>query len=127
MNEGVRIDKFLWCVRLFKTRSLSTEMWRKGKIRMEEEPVKPSRLGRQGDVFTIHEQGIVKKMAVLALLNNRVGAKWVAQYIEDLTPPSEYEKLLLLHSRGFEYRDRGAGRPTKRERRNIARLKSEED
>lgn len=126
MNEGVRIDKYLWCVRLFKTRSLSAEVCRKGKVRFDGEPVKPSRMVRPDDLFTVHEQGIVKKIRVIALLNNRVGAKLVSEYIEDLTPAAEYEKLLLLNSRGFEHRDRGTGRPTKRERRDIDKLKSDD-
>lgn len=123
MPEEVRIDKFLWCVRLYKTRSLATEVCRKGKVRCKDEPVKPSREVKPGDEYTIHDHGIVRRIRVVELLKNRVGAKLVSTYIEDLTPAEEFEKLSLLHNRGFERRDRGVGRPTKRERRDIDRLK----
>ena len=119
----MRIDKFLWCVRLYKTRSLAAEICRKGKVRCNDEPVKASREVKPGDEYTIHDHGIVRRIRVVELLKNRVGAKLVSTYIEDLTPAEEFEKLSLLHNRGFERRDRGAGRPTKRERRDIDKLK----
>lgn len=125
MAGEVRIDKFLWCVRLYKTRSISTEICRKGKVRSNDEPVKPSRVVKVSDEFTIHDHGIVRRIKVVELLSNRVGAKLVPLYIEDLTPAEEFEKLRILNSRGFEYRDRGAGRPTKRERRDIDKLKDQ--
>jgi ribosome-associated heat shock protein Hsp15 len=125
MEEHVRIDKFLWCVRLYKTRSLATDICRKGKVRLNDDPVKPSREVRIDDTFTIHDHGVVRRIKVLALLHNRVGAKWVSQYIEDLTPDEEYDKYSVLHGRGFERRERGTGRPTKRDRRDIDRLKED--
>jgi ribosome-associated heat shock protein Hsp15 len=125
MDEQVRIDKFLWCVRLCKTRSMATDLCRKGKVRIGDEPVKPSRVLQEQIVFTLHEHGIVRTFRVLALLNNRLGAKLVPGFLEDLTPPEVYEKLIVLNTRNFERRDRGAGRPTKRERRDIDKLKSE--
>jgi ribosome-associated heat shock protein Hsp15 len=124
MGDQVRIDKFLWCVRLCKTRSLATELCRKGRVRIGDEPVKPSREVHEQIVFTLHEHGIVRTFRVLALLNNRVGAKLVPGFLEDLTLPEVYEKLIVLNTRNFERRDRGAGRPTKRERRDIDKLKS---
>lgn len=123
MAEEVRIDKFLWCVRLTKTRSLASELCRKGKVRQHGEPVKPSREVKVGEMYAIHDMGIVRSISVLELLSNRVGAKLVPRYITDLTPQEEYDKLKLINARGFEHRDRGAGRPTKRERRDIDRLK----
>ncbi|MFO7723384.1 MAG: S4 domain-containing protein [Bacteroidales bacterium] len=125
MGDQVRIDKFLWCVRLCKTRSVATELCRKGRVRIGDEPVKPSREVIEQIVFTLHEHGITRTFRVLALLHNRVGAKLVPVYLEDLTPQQEYEKLALLNTRNFERRERGAGRPTKRERRDIDKLKAE--
>jgi ribosome-associated heat shock protein Hsp15 len=119
----VRIDKYLWCVRLCKTRSLAAELCRKGKVRIGDDPVKASREVKEGDLFAIHDHGVVKQFKVVALLQNRVGAKLVPLYVEDLTPPEELDKLKMLQSRGFERRERGAGRPTKRERRDIDKLK----
>jgi len=126
MGDGLRIDKYLWCVRLAKTRSLATELCRKGKVRMGGEPVKPSREVRLGDLFSLHDHGIQRSFRVRELLSNRVGAKLVPGHLEDLTPEEEYGKLLLLHTRGFERRDRGVGRPTKRDRRDIDKLKDHE-
>lgn len=127
MAGEVRIDKYLWCVRLYKTRSIATELCRKGKVRVGGEPVKPSREVKTGETYTLHDQGIVKSFRVLAVLNNRVGAKLVSGFLEDLTPQSEYDKLKLLHTGGFEVRLRGTGRPTKRERRIIDRMKDPEE
>jgi ribosome-associated heat shock protein Hsp15 len=123
MDEAVRIDKYLWCVRLAKTRSLATEWCRKGKVRMGEDPVKPSREVKVGDRFSLHDHGVVRNFKVLMLLKNRVGAKLVSTHLEDLTPEEVYQQKIMMQSRGFERRDRGAGRPTKRERRDIDRLK----
>ncbi len=119
----MRIDKFLWCVRLYKARSLATEVCRKGRVRSGGEPVKPSRDVKVGDEFEIHDHGLVKRIRVLTLLGNRVGAKLVPLYIEDLSPEEANENLMLVHNRGFERRERGSGRPTKRDRRDIDRLK----
>lgn len=119
----VRYDKYLWCVRLCKTRSMAAELCRKGKVRIGDDPVKASREVKEGELFGIHDHGVVKQFKVVALLHNRVGAKLVPLYIEDLTPPEELDKLKMLQSRGFERRERGAGRPTKRERRDIDKLK----
>ncbi len=126
MEEGLRIDKYIWCVRLAKTRSLATEWCRKGKVRMGDEPVKPSRVVKPGDHFTLHDQGIERSFRVIELLKSRVGAKLVENYLNDLTPEEEYAKRIALQSRGFERRERGTGRPTKRERRDIDKLKDYE-
>jgi len=106
---------------------MATELCRKGKVRFAGEPVKPSREVKPGDTFTLHDQGIVRTFKVLAILQTRVGAKLVAGFIEDLTPQSEYDKQKLLHTGGFEVRLRGTGRPTKRERRVIDRMKDPEE
>jgi ribosome-associated heat shock protein Hsp15 len=123
MEEGVRIDKWLWCVRVFKTRSQATLACRSGKVKIAEEPIKPSREVKTGEVFTVSTEGLKRTLMVKALLENRVGAKLVEEFLEDLTPAEEYEKLKLRKDGGSGYRLRGLGRPTKRERREIDILK----
>lgn len=123
MDQGMRIDKWLWAVRLFKTRSQASEACRSGKIRIGEAPVKPSHLVRPDDVVTISYPTMIRTLRVAALTSNRVAAKLVAAFLEDLTPDSEYKKLRDNHKAGFEFRPRGLGRPTKRERREIEYLK----
>lgn len=123
MDQGMRIDKWLWALRLFKTRSLASEACRSGKIRIGEAPVKPSHVARPGDVVTVSHPLMIRTVRVVALTPNRVSAKLVTAFLEDLTPDSEYEKLRNSNKAGFEFRPRGLGRPTKRERREIEYLK----
>jgi ribosome-associated heat shock protein Hsp15 len=115
----VRIDKWLWAVRIYKTRSLATDACRGGKVIISEVEVKPSREVKTGDIITVKTGPIKKTLKVLDLLENRVSAKLVAQFMEDLTPAEEYKKLEMTRDSRFVSRDRGAGRPTKRERRDI--------
>ena len=127
MKENIRIDKFLWAVRIFKTRSLASEACRKGRIIVNNIQVKPSR------IVTINETIIVKKLplvytySVIEPIENRVSAKLVNLYINDITPEEEKVKLLNRELSGFGYRNKGTGRPTKKERRNIERLKEDLD
>ncbi|MDT8308092.1 MAG: RNA-binding S4 domain-containing protein [Bacteroidales bacterium] len=121
--DSVRIDKWLWAVRLYKTRAVAAEACRKGHIRIDDVMVKASREIKPGMIITITEQGICKTVKVLTLLKTRVGAKLVDIYMEDLTPEDIYEQLNTIKRRGFEYRDKGTGRPTKRQRRIIDKLK----
>lgn len=123
MAGGKRIDKWLWYVRLFKTRSLATEACKSNKISIDETPVKPSREIHPGDIIKIQDKAITKTFEVKALLNNRVGAALVEQYLIDHTPADEYDKLKLMWELNHEYRERGIGRPTKKERRMIDILK----
>lgn len=120
---GVRIDKWLWAVRLYKTRSLASEACRSGKISMQGLVVKPSREIKIGDVIEVYKTPLQLKIKVKELLENRVGAPLVSNYMEDLTPKEEYDKILLLKDKQFEKRDRGTGRPTKKERRDIDEFK----
>lgn len=122
-TDIVRIDKWLWCVRLFKTRNQATEACRAGKVKWNGQVVKPSRSVLTGDIFQVNVGWITKNVSVKSLLHNRLPANLVPEYLEDLTLPEEYEKLKLINEMKNEYRDRGAGRPTKRERREIDRLK----
>jgi ribosome-associated heat shock protein Hsp15 len=123
MAEVTRIDKWLWTVRLFKTRSQATDACRSGKVTIDDQPVKPSRDVHVGNVIVIRQSPLIKTIRVKELLNNRVGAKLVPEYMEDLTPEDEYAKLQMMKEINFEVRDRGIGRPTKKERRVIDRLK----
>ncbi|HTX89408.1 MAG TPA: RNA-binding S4 domain-containing protein [Bacteroidales bacterium] len=123
MEEGVRIDKWLWAVRIFKTRSLATQACRSGKVKIKEQPVKPSHEIRTGDIITILFPPMIKTVKVMVPIENRVSAKLVPEYSEDLTPAEEYEKLQVQKGSRFGFRQRGTGRPTKRDRREIEILK----
>jgi ribosome-associated heat shock protein Hsp15 len=123
MEGGIRIDKWLWAVRIFKTRSLASEACRSGKVKILDQAVKASRDLKAGEVISISINPMVKTVKVLELIGNRVSAKLVPGFMEDLTPETEYQKLKRANDRDFEFRERGAGRPTKRERREIEFLK----
>jgi len=121
--DSVRIDKWLWAVRVFKTRTQAADACKGGKVKMDGLNVKASREVKEGDEIDI-QQGIIKKsLRVKVAAKNRVSAKLVSDLAEDITPAEEYEKLDMLRQLNHEKRDRGAGRPTKRDRRDIDRLK----
>ena len=123
MDEELRVDKWLWAVRLFKTRSLASDACRAGKVKIHDMPVKPSRSLKIGDVISLSFPPITRTVKVILLTGNRVSAKLVPQLMEDLTPPEEYAKLEMKREAGFEFRQPGIGRPTKRQRREIEYLK----
>ena len=123
MEEGVRIDKWLWAVRIFKTRSQATIACKSGKVKVKESNVKPSHEVKTGEIISVNLSVLQKKIKVTGLLTSRVSAKLVENYMEDLTPHEELEKLKMKKEVGFEYRLRGIGRPTKKERREIEILK----
>jgi ribosome-associated heat shock protein Hsp15 len=114
-----RIDKYLWAIRVFKTRSLAIDAIKGGKVKLEGENIKPARDVKIGDTYTI-QQGIFQKtVKVVELLERRLSAKEAANYFEDLTPEEEYKKIERLKDYAFVFRDRGTGRPTKKDRRDI--------
>lgn len=121
--ENVRIDKWLWSVRIFKTRSMATDACNAGKVKLNGTNVKPSKNIKEGEVFVVHIGQLEKTIQVVDAPKNRVGAQLVPQYCTDLTPPEEYERVKMLNMR-FERRDRGEGRPTKRDRRQIEYVKN---
>ena len=123
--EKVRIDKWLWAVRIFKTRSLASEAIKSGKVKFDGSNVKTSKDVKVGDVYEITIGQLRKTIQVKAILENRVSAKLVEDYLIDLTPEEEYTRVKMIFQGGFEYRDRGAGRPTKRDRREIEDFKYE--
>ncbi len=122
--DSVRIDKWLWAVRLFKTRSQASEACRKGNVKIDGKPVKASREVSVGNIIDIHQNPIIKTAEVKNVIKNRVGAKLVPDHMIDRTPQSEYDKLIMMTEMNPEWRERGAGRPTKKERRSITKLKN---
>lgn len=118
-NLTVRIDKWLWAVRLFKTRTLATDACRGGKVLVNNAAVKPSKEVKEGDVVQVRQGVFTKTVKVIGILSNRVSAKLVINFLEDLTPPEEYEKLNSKKDDFFVKRERGKGRPTKKDRRDI--------
>ena len=115
----VRMDKWLWSVRLYKSRSLASAACSAGKVRVNGQAIKPARTVRPGEVLTAVTGDITRTVKVLAPLQHRVGAPVVAQYLEDLTPASEYAKAREPNFRPVLLRPRGTGRPTKKERRQL--------
>ena len=115
----VRIDKWLWAVRLFKTRSLATEACQKGRILVNDMPAKPSRMVRVGDIIKVKRSPVIYTFKVLQIAEKRMGAALTTGYIEDLTPPEELEILEVQKNMSWMQRDRGTGRPTKKERRDL--------
>ena len=115
----MRIDKYLWCIRLFKTRSIATEYCKKGHIKMDDKSCKPSKELFGNELFTVRKNQINYKIQVTGIPESRVGAKLVDLYRKDLTPKEELEKTALLKYSKDYYREKGAGRPTKKDRRDI--------
>ena len=116
MAKSVRIDKYLWAVRIYKTRSLATEACKKGKVSVDDMPAKPSRTVTAGDVIEVKKMPVLYSYKVLEPIEKRIGAKIVDQFVENVTPEEELHKLEMKDD-FFVKGDRGAGRPTKKERR----------
>ncbi len=120
--QSVRIDKWLWAVRIYKTRTLAAAACRNGRVTISGQPVKPSREVRINDLILAQNGDITRTMKVLGLLERRVGAAAVAEFAEDLTPPSEYEKPKSPVLPPLFHRPKGMGRPTKKDRRALGKL-----
>ena len=119
MNE-VRIDKWLWAMRIFKTRTIATEACKKGRVLMGGVAVKPSRTIKEGDIINVRKPPVTYSFRVKALTQNRLGARLVTEYMENITPKSELDLLDVVRISGFIDRRKGLGRPTKREGRDLA-------
>ena len=121
MAEKVRIDKYLWAIRIFKSRTIATEACKEGKVRMRSEPVKPSTLITIGDVIDVQKDGFKLTYKVVQLIEKRVSPLLAKPCYEDLTSEEEINKYKswFIGKGGPERRERGAGRPTKRDRREI--------
>jgi len=115
----IRIDKWMWATRIFKTRTIALEACKKNRILVNDIPAKPSRMIKVGDIVQVRKPPVTYSFKVLDLTSNRVGAKLVPLYLENITPPEQYEILELQKISGFVDRERGTGRPTKKERREL--------
>ncbi len=118
-KKHIRIDKFLWAVRIFKTRGIAADACSKGRIIINEIHVKPSRLVTNDEIITVKKPPVNYIYRVIEPIENRVSAKLVEKYITDMTPEEEKVKLIIRQSGIVGYRDKGTGRPTKKERRLI--------
>ena len=123
----MRVDKFLWCTRYFKTRSLATDACKKGHIKIDGERIKPSRDVFPGEKLQVRKNQINYELEVIGIPANRIGAKLVDLYRKDVTPAEAFENQeFLRYSRDF-YRKKGTGRPTKKDRRDIDSYTDDED
>lgn len=118
-NRMARVDKWLWAVRLFKTRSQAAEACKKGQVAINNSTVKPSRTVKAGDTVSVKKAPVNYSFRVLQAIEKRVGAKLVAEMMQNVTSPDQYELLEMNRISGFVDRQRGAGRPTKKERRHL--------
>ncbi len=119
MGNTVRIDKWLWAVRVFKTRSLAANECKKGRVSINEVEVKPSREIKVGDIIFVKKSPITYQFKVLQLVEKRMGAKLVPEFMEDITPASEFEVIEMQKYMQWSNREKGAGRPTKKDRRDL--------
>jgi len=124
-NKTIRIDKFLWSVRIYKTRSIASDECRKGRIIINDIQVKHSRTVLKNEIITVKKPPVIYSYRIIEPIGNRVSAKLVENFIEDLTTDEEKVKLDIRQSVGTIFRDKGTGRPTKKERRLIDRIKDD--
>jgi ribosome-associated heat shock protein Hsp15 len=120
--KPIRIDKFLWSVRIYKTRSIASEACRKGRIIINNIQVKPSRSVFKDEIITVKKLPVIYTYSIIEPVENRVSAKLISNFIEDLTSEEEKKKLDLRHTGFVGYREKSTGRPTKKERRNLDRF-----
>jgi len=127
MPRETRIDKWLWAMRIFKTRVLATDACKKGRVTIgaEGQLAKPSRTVKAGDVVNVRKPPVTYTFRVLDVTENRLGAKLVPDYCENITPRSQYELLDMVKISGFVDRRKGLGRPTKKEGRDLKQFTSE--
>lgn len=121
-KSEVRIDKWLWAVRIFKTRTIATDACKKGRVSVGDAVAKPSRMIKAGDTVSVRKPPVTYTFRVLALTENRLGAKLVPEYMENITPKSELDLLEVVKISGFIDRRKGLGRPTKRDGRELSRF-----
>ena len=117
MEEVARIDKWLWAARIFKTRSISADACKNGRVTIEGVNVKPSRVVKAGEVVAVRKPPITYSFRILKTIEQRVGAKLLPEIYENVTTPDQYELLEMNRISGFVDRARGTGRPTKKDRR----------
>lgn len=124
-KSEVRIDKWIWAMRLFKTRTIAAEACKKGRVMINDAVAKPSRTVKVGDMVSVRRPPVTYSFKVLALTENRLGAKLVPDYMKDITPVDQLHLLDVVKISGFVDRRKGLGRPTKREGRDLARFTEE--
>ena len=125
-KEGeIRLDKFLWATRICKTRTIATEACKKGRVSIGGANAKPSRPVQIGEIIEVRKPPITYSFKVLDLAENRMGAKLVPQYLENVTPPEQYELIEMIRLSGFVNRAKGEGRPTKRDGRELKKFTDE--
>ncbi len=117
LKNKIRVDKFLWCVRIYKTRTLSKNACNRSKVRINEKVAKSSSIVHEGDIIVIKKKIILMTIKVVKNLDKRVSAKLISNYIQDLTSEEEKMKLKVRKTITVAYREKGQGRPTKKERR----------
>ena len=120
MAQEERIDKWLWATRIFKTRSIATKKKKKGRVAINNVTIKPSRMVKVGDTVAVRKPPITYTFEVVGLTEARVGAKLVPNYLKNITSPDQYELLDMVRISGFVNRQKGLGRPTKKEGRELA-------
>ncbi|AWH72989.1 RNA-binding protein [Dokdonia sp. Dokd-P16] len=123
----MRVDKYLWCVRYFKTRSIATAACKKGQVKINNTSIKPSRDIYPTDTISVRKNQVTYVLEVLDLPESRLGAKLVGMYVRDKTPKENLEKLELLKYSKDYYRKKGVGRPTKKDRRSIDEIYNNDD
>lgn len=125
-KDEVRIDKWTWAMRIFKTRTIATEACKKGRVTVGDADAaviaKPSRMIKVGEIVNVRKPPVTYSFRVKALTENRLGAKLVPEYLENITPQSQYDLLDVVKISGFVDRRKGLGRPTKREGRELSKF-----
>ena len=119
MANEVRIDKWMWATRIFKSRTIAVEACKKNRVMINNMAVKPSRMIKVGEIIQVRKPPVIYSFKILGLTEKRMGAKLVPEYLENVTPPEQYEILELNKISGFINRARGTGRPTKKDRRDL--------
>lgn len=125
MPKEVRIDKWIWAMRIFKTRTIAAEACKKGRVMVGDAAVKPSRTVKPGDIVSVRKPPVTYSFRVKAVTENRLGAKLVPDYMENITPQSQLDLLDVIKISGFIDRRKGLGRPTKREGRQLEEFTSQ--
>ena len=127
MLEEARIDKWLWSARIFKTRTIAADACKNGRVAVNDVNVKPSRMVKVGDKVSVRKSPVTYSFKILKTIEQRVGAKLLPEIYENVTPPDQYELLEMTRISGFVDRQRGTGRPTKKDRRQMDAFLSLED
>ena len=124
-KNTARIDKWLWAVRIYKTRTMATDACAGGKVKMNNKTVKASRMVRPGNLIQVRKEVVRYEYIVLKIAEKRMGAKIVQNFVEDVTKAKELEKLKISKDLSFQTRKKGKGRPTKKERRIMDKIKEQ--